>query len=317
MDVIMSTVEPKLQRVLSVMLVLFACVGSQMEEAEQRVTVLGKAAIPVSIFVWTAVYLGIEWCTRVPGAKLTNGLTTRLVDGYPMWNWITGILHGLVILPALFWLYVAAVPDAWLEPSATPASPPWSWAWSWPWLESILSMPLFKLPIIRSDALDLGAVDGSGAHLILEQTGCAVIGFLLKDLFLPMQWAFMIHHLLAVAGVMASIVFPTAGGLTLFCVCQVEAGSSIFDVYAVAPSKATLLLYTVGMSMSNYLGSKIIIEVTHMAEVGLWWRVLYGITGWGLIVLRWAGLANALVSALSAAPKKSGTDADTDAKKGN
>ena len=88
-------------------------------------------------------------------------------------------------------------------------------------------------------------------------------------------------------------------------------------MYAVAPSKATLLLYTVGMSMSNYLGSKIIIEVTHMAEVGLWWRVLYGITGWGLIVLRWAGLANALVSALSAAPKKSGTDADTDAKKGN
>jgi len=303
---IMSTVEPKLQRVLSIMLVLGAFAGSQMEEKEQRFTITGKAVIPVSIIVWKFVYLAIEWCIRVPGAKLTNGWTTKIVDGYPVWNWVTGILHGIVILPALFWYYASAAPEDWLvqQPLAGDGGEPWSWVWSWPWLEGVLSMPLFTLPLTRTDGLDLVASDGTGAHIILEQIGCAVIGFLLKDLYLPMQWAFMIHHILAVAGVMASIIFPTAGGLVLFCICQVETGSSIYDIYGLSPGKLTLLLYTVGMSISNYLGSKIIIEVTHMQDVGLWWRVVYGITGWGLIVLRWAGLATALLKELTPAPTR-------------
>ena len=63
----------------------------------------------------------------------------------------------------------------------------------------------------------------------------------------------MLHHIFAVTGVMAGIVFPTTAGMLAFNVIQVEAGSAVYDVYNIYPSKLTAILYAAGMSISNYM----------------------------------------------------------------
>lgn len=85
-----------------------------------------------------------------------------------MWNWITGIIHGAVVLPTLFGFYVATLPhERWeLDQKA----------------ESLLTMPLFQSEWIRTNSIIFTAPEHSElrAYVWLEQSGCAVLGFLLK-----------------------------------------------------------------------------------------------------------------------------------------
>lgn len=56
---------------------------------------------------------------------------------------------------------------------------------------------------------------------------------------------------------------------------------------------------------STKQGAQIIMTVTAL-EIGIGWRVLYFISGWGLVFLRCGGLVTSLLSDVAVVPTKKG-----------
>ena len=60
--------------------------------------------LPVSIFMWTLVYIALCNCLK----KNCRPTSIKLFTGYPGWSYMAGVCHGLVFLPLIFGLAVMA-----------------------------------------------------------------------------------------------------------------------------------------------------------------------------------------------------------------
>ena len=244
--------------------------------------------LPASVLLWTFIYVALCNCLK----KNCRPASLKSVGGYPGWSYMVGVCHGLVFLPVMFALAVAAhlyESGVSLDEFASfglEASPFWQAGW--------------------------GSATMASQHL-LEQVHCAVIGYMLKDFAVypgGLETGYILHHIFAVLGCTLCLWFPSAVGVITFQAAQCEFASALFSAQTLYPTRLGKVLYFTSMPGSNVLAAWLswLVVVTWASHAAFPQRALYGALTVFLLIIRSVGVVLEGMSACGNGDSGGGND---------
>jgi len=208
--------------------------------------------LPLSIITWTILYVCLG---RNTWRCCDNKKAKVMIDGFPGWTYQRSLFHGGLFLPILLILAVFAYCN---ESGTT--------------IDSGLWVVNFMIDGTYGTAENLSSI-------LIEQVNCCVIGYLLCDFCgtLPngMDWAFLLHHLCAIAGCSMCLRFPSLIGLIALNTVQCEFASCIYSYGMLYPGSSIIRsIYYVVMACSN-VSAGIIGYIVYASDVGNFWKYMY------------------------------------------